>query len=267
MEALEHLVHHDAEALVDRRLLRDPEDARELVLERAQPVGLDVRGRQRQPVPPPRDERLERVVGPRADRLAAAGLVALGVEEVVVERGEHEHLALLGAGPLDEQLVDLGQGVGHGLALLRALDQRGQLQELEVPGHRLRHLLVRVEAHLPQPARNLADGVEQLVPHHAEGRVQPLRRTEELLLDDLVLAPDGRPRLLEERRRPRRRAAFARLGPGEDESLPRAGHRHVKQAAHLGLVDGARIAGAGQRLLDQRVRHRIRLRAPWARHA
>src|SRR5204863_6412760 len=56
VEALEHLVDGDAEALVDRRLLRDPEDARELVLERAQPVGLDVRGREHQPVAAARDE-------------------------------------------------------------------------------------------------------------------------------------------------------------------------------------------------------------------
>src|SRR5690242_10262235 len=42
VEALEHLVDDDAEALVDGRLLRDAEDARELVLERAEPVGLDV---------------------------------------------------------------------------------------------------------------------------------------------------------------------------------------------------------------------------------
>jgi hypothetical protein len=43
VEALEDLVDEDPEALVEGRLGRDPEDARELVLERAGQVGLDVR--------------------------------------------------------------------------------------------------------------------------------------------------------------------------------------------------------------------------------
>src|SRR4051794_10107752 len=67
VEALQHLVDDDAEALVDRRLLGDPEDARELVLERAEAIGLDVRRGQEQAVAAARDERLERVVGSRAD--------------------------------------------------------------------------------------------------------------------------------------------------------------------------------------------------------
>ena len=50
VEALEHLVDEDPEALVERRLRRDPEHARELVLERARPVGLDVARRQHEPV-------------------------------------------------------------------------------------------------------------------------------------------------------------------------------------------------------------------------
>jgi hypothetical protein len=44
MESLQHLVDDDSEALVDGRLLRDAEDPRELVFERAGPVELDVRG-------------------------------------------------------------------------------------------------------------------------------------------------------------------------------------------------------------------------------
>src|SRR3954451_20698270 len=41
VEALQDLVQQDPEALVDGRLLRDAEDARELVFQRADPVRLD----------------------------------------------------------------------------------------------------------------------------------------------------------------------------------------------------------------------------------
>src|SRR2546423_3235634 len=95
VEALEHLVEEDAEALVDRWLLRDAEHARELVLQRADPVRLDVGRRQHQAVAATRDERLERLALGRADRLSAAALVALRVAQVLVERREAEELRLL----------------------------------------------------------------------------------------------------------------------------------------------------------------------------
>src|SRR3712207_6235880 len=63
VEALEHLVDEDPEALVERRLRGDPEHARELVLERAREVGLDVRRAQQQAVAAPGEERLERRLG------------------------------------------------------------------------------------------------------------------------------------------------------------------------------------------------------------
>src|SRR3954449_12245173 len=95
VEALENLVQEDPEALVDRRLLRDPEDARELVLQRADPVRLDVRGRQHQPVAAAGDERLQSLaVGRRPDRVAAPALVALRVAQVLVERAQLEELRL-----------------------------------------------------------------------------------------------------------------------------------------------------------------------------
>src|SRR5436305_3611599 len=50
VEALEHLMDKDSEALVDRRLLGDAENPCELVLERTRPVGVDVRRRQHHPV-------------------------------------------------------------------------------------------------------------------------------------------------------------------------------------------------------------------------
>src|SRR3954466_1564918 len=105
MEALEDLVEQDAEALVDRRLLGDAEDARELVLERAGPVGLDVRGGQHEPVAAARDERLERLAVRRADRLPAPPLVALRVAQVLVERRQTEELGLLARSHLQQQVV------------------------------------------------------------------------------------------------------------------------------------------------------------------
>ena len=83
---------------------RDPEHARELVLQRAGPVGLDVGRAQHEPVAAPRQERLERRLGARGDRAGAQLLVALGVEQVVVERGGLEDLALLGGGRLQQAL-------------------------------------------------------------------------------------------------------------------------------------------------------------------
>ncbi len=70
--ALEHLVDDDPEALVDRLLGRDAQDAGELVAQRAAAVGLDVGGRQRQAVAAARQERHERVLLAKADRLHAA---------------------------------------------------------------------------------------------------------------------------------------------------------------------------------------------------
>src|SRR5215210_3234251 len=84
--ALEHLVQDDSEALIDRRLLGHAEDARELVLERAQPVGLDVGGREHEALAAARQEALERGLGAAAEGLGAAALVALALAQVVVER-------------------------------------------------------------------------------------------------------------------------------------------------------------------------------------
>jgi hypothetical protein len=98
VEALEHLVDEDPEALVERRLLRDAEDAGELVLQRAGPVGVDVRRAEQQPVAPLGEEGLQRRLGARRHRPGAELLVALGVEQVFVERARLEDLALLGGG-------------------------------------------------------------------------------------------------------------------------------------------------------------------------
>src|SRR5829696_226422 len=98
VEALEHLVEHDAEALVDRGLLRDAEDARELVLERADPVGVDIRRGQHQAAPPARDERVERRLRAVLRGGRPLGGIALRVAQPIVERGLGEDLALLRRG-------------------------------------------------------------------------------------------------------------------------------------------------------------------------
>ena len=132
MEALQHLVDDDPEALVDGRLLRDPEDARELVLERADPVRVDVARGQHEAAAAAWDERIERGLGAVAVRRGAALRVTLGVAQPAVERRLLEDAALLGRRALDEDLVDLRERVVERLALPGALDQGGDLDQLEV---------------------------------------------------------------------------------------------------------------------------------------
>src|SRR5690349_2002057 len=80
--ALEHVVDEDPEALVDRRLLWDREDAGELVLERAGQVEVDVGGGQREAAGAHRDERLEPGLAAARELLRAPGEVAPLVEHV-----------------------------------------------------------------------------------------------------------------------------------------------------------------------------------------
>src|SRR6266545_1268222 len=96
MEALEDLVDDDPEALVDRRLLRDAEDAGELVLERTGLVERDVGGRERQALAASREEGLERRLVALLDQLAAPLCRALLVEQVGVQGGVVQGAALLG---------------------------------------------------------------------------------------------------------------------------------------------------------------------------
>ena len=162
VETLEHLMHQDPEALVDRRLLRDPEDARELVLQRTRSVRVDVRGGQHDAVAALGQERLERGLVARGDRLRAPAGVALGVEQVVVERGGGEDLALLGGDRLQDPRVDVAQRLGDALAL-RPGDQRRELQQLEIADDRVRDVEVGVEAQLAEPPAGPHRALEQLV--------------------------------------------------------------------------------------------------------
>ena len=74
MEALEDVVDEDPETLVDRRLLRDREDPRELVLQRTGPVEVDVGRREPEAVAAlaPRQELLERRLAAGGDRARRA---------------------------------------------------------------------------------------------------------------------------------------------------------------------------------------------------
>ena len=109
-------MHGDPEALVDGRLLRDPEDPRELVLQRARAVGLDVRCRQREPFAAPRQELLERRLVAGDDPLGADAGIALGVEQQVVQRRGQQDLALLGRRRLEDRGVRRGERVLERLA-------------------------------------------------------------------------------------------------------------------------------------------------------
>ena len=109
MEALEDLVHEDAEALVERRFLGDTEDPSELVLERTRPVGVDVRGGQHDALAAPGEERLERGLVAGHHRLGAPAGITLGVEEIVIERRGREDLALLGGDGLEDARVHVTQ--------------------------------------------------------------------------------------------------------------------------------------------------------------
>src|SRR5207245_4323331 len=66
------LVQEDPEALMDARLLGEPEDARELVLQRAGAVRVDVRRRQHDTTSAQWQELLERRLVASGDHLRAA---------------------------------------------------------------------------------------------------------------------------------------------------------------------------------------------------
>ena len=144
MEALEHLVHDDPETLMDRRLLRDPEHPRELVLQGTGAVRVDVRRGQHHAVAARRQERLHRRIVPGHHRRRPPPGISFGIQQVVVERGRGEDLALLGGHGLQDPRVHVAHRLGQRLPL-GALDQRRQLQQLEVPDDGMRHVEVGVE--------------------------------------------------------------------------------------------------------------------------
>ena len=200
------------------------------------------------------------------DRPGAQLLVALRVEQVLVERARLEDLALLGGGRLEQPRVDLGQRVLHRLpAGARPLQQRGELEQLHVADHRVRDVEVGVEAQLAEPPADLGDRGQQLVAQQPERRLERLGGPEQLLLLVLPLAADRRARLLGERRGRLGGAALRALGVGEHEPLAGARHRDVHEPPHPGDVEALGVGR--ERLLEQRVRDRLQRAPARAGHA
>ena len=137
-------MQEDPEALVDGRLLGDPKDARELVLERARAVGVDVRGGEDDAAAAQGQKWLQRRLVARGDHVRAATRVPLGVQQVVVERRGGEDLLLLGRHGLEDADVDVAQRLGGALPL-RPGDERRHLEQLQVTDDRVRDVEVSVE--------------------------------------------------------------------------------------------------------------------------
>ena len=223
----------DPEALVERRLLRHPQHARELVAQRARAVGLDVRRRQREPVAAARQERLERRLGARRARRRAGAVVALGVEQQLVERRRLRAPRAAAARATPPRRSLTGPSASATDWPGRALDQRRELDELEVARDRVRDVEVGVQAQLAEALADPRDVREQLVAQRLERRVQRLLGPEELLLELLPLARRAR------RAPPRRTATAAAATPladarrvGEHEARARrASSRRAAAAA------------------------------------
>ncbi len=232
VEALEHAVDQDPEALVDRRLLGDREDARELVLQRARPVEVDVRRREPEAAAAARDERLQRRLLARRDEVAAARALGLALEQVAVERRGLERGALLGGRGLGDELVD---GLDRVLDPLLggALEERRELDQLEEARHRLVDVVGDVESHLAERAPRPPRRLEHVVADHPVGGVQALGGAEELLLVDLLVAAKLGAHRLVHARRPHR-LPVAGLGMREDERAAGACHREVGEPRGLG---------------------------------
>src|SRR5215203_1530989 len=180
MEPLQHLVDHDPEALVDRGLLRDSEDARELVLERAGPVERDVGRREREALAAAGKEGLKRRLVALLDQLASSLRRALLVQQVGVERRIAQRAALLGRDRMLQQVVDRRERIGYRL-LARSLDQAGELHELEKAGDRPGDVHVGVEPRLAELSTGAPGLLEDLVLDHPVGRLEALGGPEELL--------------------------------------------------------------------------------------
>ncbi len=222
----------DAEALVDRRLLGDPEDPRELVLERAGQVEAEVGGGEAEhAVAAARQEGLQRGLLTGRDQVPSPARVVLGVEQVGVERGGVELGLLLRGRDLAQQAVDRLDRLRGRLAT-GALRQRRQLQQLQVAGDRPVDVDRGVQARLGELAAGLPGGFQHLLAQGPVGGVQTLGGAEQLLAVLLLLAPGrGRQGLLVEAGGAGL-ALLTALEPGEDE----AGARRPADPRPVGLA-------------------------------
>ena len=250
VEALEHLVDQDPEALVDRRLLRDREDARELVLQRAGPVEVDV-GWPRAPRPPLRRGRNCSSDGSRRAATWSRRAPRSRSSPITYSSSAEASIAIRCSGeatrPSSSLIASIASGAGSDAG---PLDQRRELDQLEVAGDRGVDVVDGVEAHLRDRRARPPRRLEHLVAQHPVGRVQALGRPEQLLLVELLLAPG---RLARRAVDPRRRGlpSSARSGQESTSAQARPGHRDVGE--HQPPLGGQLVAGLGQRLGEQLV--------------
>ena len=240
----------------------DAEDARELVLQRAGQVEVEVGGGEAErAVAAARQEGLQRGLVAGGDQPAAALALALGAEQVGVERGGVELGLLLGRGDLAQQPVDRLDRLRRRL-VAGPLGERRQLQQLQVAGDRPVDVDGGVEPRLRQLPARLPGGLQHLLAQHAVGRVQPLGRAEQLLLVRLLLGPRGGQRRGVELRGAAL-AVVAALDPGEDEAGARRPadplrrltalqpeHEDVLELHPLDRVAGEALHGARRGRLD-----------------
>ena len=149
---------------------RHAQHARELVAQRAAAVGLDVRRRQRDAEALARQERAERglfaVPYARAhDRLGPGVALALAGEQHLVERRGLEDLALQRRRRGQQPRVEVGQRLLDALAR-RALEQRRELQQLQVAHDPVGDVQIGVQAQLAQAPADARDAREHLLAHH-----------------------------------------------------------------------------------------------------
>ena len=224
--------------------------ARELVAQRARPVGLDVGRREREALAAPRQERLQRRLGRARPPRRARAVVALGVEQDVVERRGLRGPRAAAASP-----------PARGAALMpgsaSATDWPGGPREQRRELERARGSARRAWAtsrsvskrSSPRPRADPLDVAEQLVAQRPERRVQRLVGAEELLLAVLPLGAERRARLLGERRR-RLRARRGRMRRRRQHERPRARASSRRAAAGASRRRAPRAVVARQRSLS-----------------
>ena len=176
----------DPEALVERRLARDPEDAGELVLQRAGPVGLDVRGADSSRPSPRRGRKGSSDGSSRAASAAARARASCSARSRTSSSGEVWRISrCCGGRRVQDRGVDPGQRVGEPLAL-GAVHERRELDELEVAHDAVGDVEVGVE---PQLAQARADPRER----RAGGRRAARRRPRGASRRGRRAPPRGRP--------------------------------------------------------------------------
>ena len=142
-----------------------------------------------------------------------------------------------------QQLVHGRQRLTGGL-LPGLLEERGELDQLEIARDRPVHVVGGVEAHLREGRARAPRGLEDLVADHPVGGVKALGRPEDLLVVHLLLGRERAPHRLVERRGARRLPPGL-LGPRQHRRARGPADRQVREAAAARLAQ--LLAGLGQR--------------------